>query len=76
MIKETECDDGVRFGVNYGDYTIHLIGAVQQHQCTIEAANTQIAALQAANTTLESQVATLSASIASLVARLEALEAR
>jgi hypothetical protein len=76
MIKETECDDGVRFGVNYGDYTIHLIGAVQQQQCTIESANTQIAALQAANTTLESQVATLSASYASLLSRLEALEAR
>jgi hypothetical protein len=35
-IKKTECDDGTRFGVNYGDYTIHLIGAVQEHQKQID----------------------------------------
>jgi hypothetical protein len=35
-IKPTDCDDGTRFGVNYGDYTVHLIGAVQEQQKQID----------------------------------------
>ena len=29
-IKETDDDDGSRYGINYGDFTVHLIGAVQE----------------------------------------------
>jgi hypothetical protein len=29
-IKETDDDDGTRYGINYGDFTVHLIGAVQE----------------------------------------------
>jgi hypothetical protein len=32
MIPKSDDDDGMRFGVNYGDFTIHLIGAVQEQQ--------------------------------------------
>jgi hypothetical protein len=31
-IKETDDDDAMRFGINYGDFTVHLIGAVQEQQ--------------------------------------------
>ena len=29
-IKETDDDDGSRYGINYNDFTVHLIGAVQE----------------------------------------------
>jgi hypothetical protein len=35
-IKETDNDDGTRYGINYGDFTVHLIGAVQEQQKMIE----------------------------------------
>lgn len=31
-IEPTDEDDGKRFGINYGDFTVHLIGAVQEQQ--------------------------------------------
>ena len=35
-IKETDDDDGSRYGINYGDFTVHLIGAVQEQQKQID----------------------------------------
>lgn len=35
-IKETDDDDGSRYGINYNDFTIHLIGAVQEQQKQID----------------------------------------
>jgi hypothetical protein len=35
-IKETDNDDGSRYGINYGDFTVHLIGAVQEQQKQID----------------------------------------
>ena len=89
-IPETDEDDGTRYGICYNDWIVHLIGSVQQQQCVIEAANTQITTLQTANTTLngtcaalqqenielKSQVSTLSASMAGLSASYASLLAR
>jgi len=46
-IKETDDDDGSRFGINYGDFTVHLIGAVQEQQKQIDDLKKQIADLTA-----------------------------
>jgi hypothetical protein len=46
-IKETDDDDGSRYGINYGDFTVHLIGAVQEQQKQIDAQAKQIAELTA-----------------------------
>jgi hypothetical protein len=35
-VKETDDDDGTRYGINYGDFTVHLIGAVQEQQKQID----------------------------------------
>ena len=36
QVKESDDDDMMRFGINYGDYTVHLIGAVQEQQKQID----------------------------------------
>jgi hypothetical protein len=65
MIKETDCDDGMRFGVNYGDYTIHLIGAVQELNC-------KITQLTATTETQATQIQDLSSQLTAVLARLSA----
>jgi hypothetical protein len=49
---EEEEDDGIRLGLNYNDYTIHLVGAVQEQQRMIEM-------LTQRNQTLEDRLAKL-----------------
>ena len=46
-IKETDDDDGSRYGINYGDFTVHLIGAVQEQQKQIDDLKKQVADLTA-----------------------------
>jgi len=43
---QTDDEDKSRYGINYGDYTIHLIGAVQEQQKQIDAQAKQITNLQ------------------------------
>jgi len=45
-IKETDDDDGSRYGINYNDFTVHLIGAVQEQQKQIDAQAKQLTNLQ------------------------------
>ena len=40
-------DDGSRFGLNYTDFTVHLVGAVQEQQKQIEEQQKQIEELHA-----------------------------
>jgi hypothetical protein len=35
-VKETDDDDGSRYGISYNDFTVHLIGAVQEQQKQID----------------------------------------
>jgi len=45
-VKETDNDDGTRYGINYGDFTVHLIGAVQEQQKQIDDLKKQLEDLQ------------------------------
>jgi hypothetical protein len=44
-VKETDEDDGSRYGISYNDFTIHLIGAVQEQQKQIEDLKNKLEAL-------------------------------
>jgi len=46
-IEETDNDDGSRYGINYNDFTVHLIGAVQEQQKQIDDLKKQVADLTA-----------------------------
>ena len=46
-VKETDDDDGSRYGINYNDFTVHLIGAVQEQQKQIDAQSKLIESLHA-----------------------------
>jgi hypothetical protein len=35
-VKETDDDDGSRYGINYNDFVVHLIGATQEQQKQID----------------------------------------
>jgi uncharacterized coiled-coil protein SlyX len=40
--KDIDDDDKTRYGINYGDYTVHLIGAVQELSKTVTSSASQI----------------------------------
>jgi hypothetical protein len=46
-IKETDEDNGSRYGISYNDFTVHLIGAVQEQQKQIDDLKKQVADLTA-----------------------------
>jgi hypothetical protein len=41
-VKEMDDDDGSRYGISYNDFTVHLIGAVQEQQKQIDALQEKI----------------------------------
>ena len=45
-IKPTAEDDGMRYSLNYHDFTVHLIGAVKEQDATISALQAQVNLLQ------------------------------
>ena len=56
-IKETDDDDGSRYGINYGDFTVHLIGAVQEQQKQIDTLTQRSVILESHARELEKQLA-------------------
>jgi hypothetical protein len=56
-IKETDDDDAMRFGINYGDFTVHLIGAVQEQQKQIETLTERSKVMEEHARSLEAQLA-------------------
>jgi Chaperone of endosialidase len=54
-ITPTPDDDGTRYSLNYHDFTIHLIGAVQEQNKTITALQSQIQEQDAKINALQSQ---------------------
>jgi hypothetical protein len=56
-IKETDDDDGSRYGISYNDFTIHLIGAVQEQQKQIETLSQRSVILENHARDLEKQLA-------------------
>lgn len=56
-IKETDDDDGSRYGINYGDFTVHLIGAVQEQQKQIETLTERSKVMEQHARSLEDQLA-------------------
>ena len=56
-IKETDEDDGSRYGISYNDFTVHLIGAVQEQQKQIETLSQRSVILESHARDLEKQLA-------------------
>jgi hypothetical protein len=77
---KTEEDDGERFALSYDDYVVHLVGAVQEQQKTIDEQQKTIDALQQRSALLEKHARDMEAKqkkmqtdmdkLASLVAQL------
>jgi hypothetical protein len=61
-IKETDDDDGSRYGINYGDFTVHLIGAVQEQQKQLESQAKQLADQKVELDDLKKQLSALATS--------------
>jgi len=69
----TEEDDQSRYGINYQDWTIHLIGAVQEQQKVIDAQQTTITAQQSTITQQTSSITALQNQVGTLTSQLQAL---
>jgi hypothetical protein len=67
-IKETDDDDGSRYGINYSDYTVHLIGAVQEQQKQLESQAKQLADQKVELDDLKKQLSALATSFQSYIA--------
>jgi hypothetical protein len=57
----------MRFGINYGDYTVHLIGAVQELSKTVTSSASQIQEQQKQIDAQAKQIADLTALVQSLL---------
>jgi len=71
-IEATDDDNTMRYGINYVDFTVHLIGSVQELNCKINQLTTTTETQAAQITAQATQIQDLSSQLTSVLVRLNA----